>query len=650
MSRYREPVEGTPFGRYRLIELLGRGGMGEVWRAYDSEIDRIVALKMLLPQISQDPDYEKRFRREARAAARLDDPHVVPIYDVGEIDGRLYVTMRLISGTDLHTLLEAGPLDAHRAVSIIEQIASALQRAHRTGLVHRDVKPSNILIDENDFAYLIDFGIARTAEDTGLTMTGATIGTWAYMAPERFSTGEIHPSSDIYALACVLYECLTGQQPFPGTTLEQVASGHIFTAPPRPSEKSRTVPTAFDQVIATGLAKQPVDRYPTAIEMAAAARQVISQSSQPNAAPPLPPVPPSQGVSPPQPSAPDSGASRSAPTQLSAPNLLVPPASPPPKRRGRRQGVLIGALIFSVALVLVGSVVGVIELTQHDGTTASAPSTAAKGASAFTGTYRADYGPGTDLEGKPVANAPATTSNWGVRSACGARGCAATAANVSGASMALLSNLTFDQLGGTWVAVGLASAQCGDASAELWVVFTLQPHPDGTLSGESVRASTNGACAAKRTVKFTRTGDPDLNKVPDPDVLPPRSVTPAEALRGSYRQTTTFANGNVLPGGVLTANTYCLRTGDRCMSLFHNPDGAVTLMFANDKWTRNEQGTTMCGAGGTAQMTITAEYPMPAQLDDPLSVLTGNGNQTVAAGGGCSGGGAFSDKFERTGD
>jgi serine/threonine-protein kinase len=643
-------VEGTPFGRYRLIELLGRGGMGEVWRAYDSEIDRIVALKMLLPQISQDPEYEKRFRREARAAARLDDPHVVPIYDVGEIDGRLYVTMRLIAGTDLHTLLESGPLEPRRAVAIIEQIASALQRAHRTGLVHRDVKPSNILIDENDFAYLIDFGIARTAEETGLTVTGAAIGTWAYMAPERFSTGEIHPSSDIYALACVLYECLTGQQPFPGKTLEQVASGHIFTAPPRASEKSTTVPTALDQVIATGLAKQPADRYPTALEMAAAARQVIASSSQPNVAPPMPPPPPSQRGWPQHPPPPDSGPSRFMPTQLSAPNLHVPPPVPPPTRPGRRHGVLIGALVLIVTLVVVGGVVAVVALTGHNEPAATPPPTAAAGGNDFTGTYRADYGPGSDLEGKPVPNAPATTSNWGVRSACGASGCTATAANVSGASMALLSNLTFDRVGGTWVAVGLASAQCGDAPAELWVVFTLQPQPDGTLSGESVRASTNSACAAKRTVKFTRIGDPDLNKVPDPGVLPPRSVSPAEALRGSYRQTTTFANGNAMPGSVLTANTYCLRTGDRCMSLFHNPDGAVTLMFANDKWTRDEQGTTMCGAGGTAQVTITAEYPMPAQLDDPLSVLTGRGNQTVAAGGGCTGGGAFTDTFERTGD
>jgi serine/threonine-protein kinase len=163
-------VEGTPFGRYQLIALLGRGGMGEVWRAHDTEIDRVVALKVLLPRYAQDPEFETRFRREARAAARLDDPHVVPIYDVGEIDGRLYVTMRLIDGVDLQTLLDAGPLDARRAVHVIEQIASALHSAHQAGLVHRDVKPSNILLahrDFGDFAYLIDFGIARSTGDSG---------------------------------------------------------------------------------------------------------------------------------------------------------------------------------------------------------------------------------------------------------------------------------------------------------------------------------------------------------------------------------------------------------------------------------------------------------------------------------------------------
>ena len=215
-------MEGTPFGRYQLIELLGRGGMGEVWRAHDTTIDRTVALKMLLPHFAQDPDFEKRFRREAHAAARLNDPHVVPIYDVGEIDGRLYVTMRLIDGVDLQTLLNAGPLEPARAVHIIEQIASALHSAHQAGLVHRDVKPSNILLAHNDFAYLIDFGIAHSAGDTALTSANTTIGTSAYMAPERFNTAEIQPSADVYALACVLYQCLTGELPFPGDTFEQV--------------------------------------------------------------------------------------------------------------------------------------------------------------------------------------------------------------------------------------------------------------------------------------------------------------------------------------------------------------------------------------------------------------------------------------------
>jgi len=283
-------VEGTPFGRYQLIELLARGGMGEVWRAHDTTIDRIVALKMLLPHYAKDPDFEKRFRREARAAARLDDPHVVPIYDVGEIDGRLYVTMRLIDGVDLQTLLDSGPLEARRAVHIVEQIASALHSAHQAGLVHRDVKPSNILLTHNDFAYLIDFGIARGATDTALTSANTTIGTWAYMAPERFSAGETKPSSDIYALACVLYQCLTGQPPYPGDTLEQVAVGHMVAPPPHPSEERDTIPTAMDHVIETGLAKQPTDRYPTAIEMAAAARHAITTPASPSPPPPLPPA------------------------------------------------------------------------------------------------------------------------------------------------------------------------------------------------------------------------------------------------------------------------------------------------------------------------------------------------------------------------
>ena len=269
-------MDVTPFGRYRLIELLGSGGMGEVWRAHDIAIDRIVALKRLLPYFAQDKTFVQRFRREARAAARLDDRHVVPIYDVGEIDGWLYVTMQLIKGHDLQTELDGGPLEPQRAVGIVSQVTAALDAAHKSGLVHRDVKPSNILLAEDDFAYLIDFGIARAAGETGITSTGATIGTWAYMAPERFRTGEIEPSSDIYSLTCVLYQCLTGQTPFLSRTFEQIALAHLADPPPKPSEKRDAIPPAMDQVIATGLAKDPDQRYQSAAELAAAAQHALT--------------------------------------------------------------------------------------------------------------------------------------------------------------------------------------------------------------------------------------------------------------------------------------------------------------------------------------------------------------------------------------
>jgi serine/threonine protein kinase len=182
--------------------------------------NRTLTIKLMPPHLAGDDMYVARFRREADAAAQLSNPHVVPIQNYGQIDGRLYVDMRLIEGRDLAKVLDEGPLPAHRAVRIVEQVARALRAAHKIGLVHRDVKPSNIVVDEDDFAYLIDFGIARAADQTSLTGDGAMIGSPHYMSPERFRGADADARADIYALACVLYECLTGSRSFPGESFE----------------------------------------------------------------------------------------------------------------------------------------------------------------------------------------------------------------------------------------------------------------------------------------------------------------------------------------------------------------------------------------------------------------------------------------------
>ena len=286
-------MQTTEFGRYRLLDLLGRGGMGQVFRAYDTGTQREVALKLLPPELAGDVDFQQRFRREAHAVAGLNEPHVVPIHDFGEIDGRLYVDMRLIEGIDLDGLLAAESLGPQRAVGLVEQVATALEAAHRAGLVHRDVKPSNILVGARDFAYLIDFGLAREANATRLTSAGQTMGTMAYMAPERFDTGAADERSDVYSLTCVLYQCLTGQRPFSGDTLQQQIKGHLLTAPPHPSTARPELGTAFDDVIAVGMAKDPAQRFSSALELAAAARAAVDGIAlgAPTVTARIPPVP-----------------------------------------------------------------------------------------------------------------------------------------------------------------------------------------------------------------------------------------------------------------------------------------------------------------------------------------------------------------------
>jgi serine/threonine protein kinase len=266
---------GSQFGPYRLRRLIGRGGIGEVYEAEDTVNDRIVALK-LFPYFPDGAKYRTWLDGQANSVAQLSEPHTVPIHGHGEIDGVLYIDMPLIDGIDLGAVLKRdGPISPARAVAIAIQVACALDAAHASGVMHGAVKPQNILITRDDFAYVVDFGVASGADGENLTDTCTPVGTFAYMAPERFTTDTFTSRADIYSLACVLYECLSGSTPYLSDNIETLIAGHVAMPVPRPSEARSDIPKAFDEVIARGMAKKPEDRYASAGDLVRAAAEAL---------------------------------------------------------------------------------------------------------------------------------------------------------------------------------------------------------------------------------------------------------------------------------------------------------------------------------------------------------------------------------------
>jgi serine/threonine protein kinase len=280
VSRRRGPRAGTRFGPYELRSLIGAGETGEVYRAYDTSKGRMVAVKVLRTELAADPAFQQRFRWESPVAARLQEPHVIPLHDFGEIGGALFLEMPLVDGGSLRDLLGVrGALEPPQAAQIAAQVAAALDAAHAVGLVHGDVKPGNVLLTPDNFAYLVDFGIGVAAGASG-----------AYTAPERFSGGRVGPQADVYSLACVLYECLTGQPPFECDDLAEMMDAHMFSPPPRPSIMRRGIGRAFNDVIACGMAKQPAARFSSAGELARAAAEASPSGLAPAPVPPSPPT------------------------------------------------------------------------------------------------------------------------------------------------------------------------------------------------------------------------------------------------------------------------------------------------------------------------------------------------------------------------
>jgi len=265
--------EGDVFAGHRIEGVAGRGGMGVVYRARQLDLDRLVALKLIAPALAQDDGFRERFIAESRAAAAIEHPNVVPIYYAGDADGRLYIAMRFVEGEDLRTRVRReGRLDPDTAAHVTSQVASALDAAHARGLVHRDVKPANVLLGERDHAYLTDFGLTKRVDSaSGATRAGGWVGTLGYVSPEQIRGERTDARSDTYALGCVLYHALTGSTPYQRDSDEATLWAHLNDPPPPVTSAVPGVPPEFEDVIARALAKDPGERYQSAGDLGRAA-------------------------------------------------------------------------------------------------------------------------------------------------------------------------------------------------------------------------------------------------------------------------------------------------------------------------------------------------------------------------------------------
>jgi streptogramin lyase len=337
---------GGVVGGYRIESLIGRGGMASVYLAEDGRLKRKVALKILSPELAGDDAFRRRFVDESERLASVDHPNIIPVYEAGQDDGHLFIAMRYVDSTDLKELIASeGHLSPERAVSIVTQVAGALDAAHAKGLVHRDVKPANVLVavgssgDGSDHAYLSDFGLTkRTQETSGLTRTGSFMGTIDYVAPEQISGTSVDGRTDQYALACVLFQCLTGRTPYPREDDAAVLYSHLSEPPPSVTATDPSLPPAIDAVLAKGMAKELDDRYANCLEFARAARSALVDPSDETTVEP------------------SATASRGAPSEPSRTVVAAPALvhEPPPPRRGRMIAIVVGALVLALGLVTGG--------------------------------------------------------------------------------------------------------------------------------------------------------------------------------------------------------------------------------------------------------------------------------------------------------
>jgi streptogramin lyase len=282
-----DPRIGSELLGYRIEALIGRGGMGVVYRARDARLNRNVALKLIAPELASDERFRGRFLAESELAASLEHPNVIPIHAAGEVEGQLVIAMRYVEGSDLKSVLHReGALSPRRALAVCAQVGDALDAASERGLVHRDVKPSNVLLDEKERAYLADFGLTRRlTEQDPLAGPAYSVGTPAYVAPEQLQGDAVDGRADVYSLGCVLYECLTGHTPYPKESELAILWAHLSEPQPRPSKQMAGLPEPIDAVIEKALAKDPADRYSSCSALVEAAADALGVTALPRLAP-----------------------------------------------------------------------------------------------------------------------------------------------------------------------------------------------------------------------------------------------------------------------------------------------------------------------------------------------------------------------------
>jgi eukaryotic-like serine/threonine-protein kinase len=386
-------------GRYRLDEVIGRGGMSTVYRGTDLSLDRVVAVKVAMdPLLERDPVYASRFKREARAAAGLNSPGVVTVFDAGADGPTRYIVMEYVEGRDLATILREQdpthpPLEPGRAARIAEQVADTLAAAHAAGIVHRDIKPGNIMVTPEGQVKVLDFGIARLSDGAALTQTASVLGTAPYMSPEQAMGQRADARSDIYSLGCVLYEMLTGKPPFMGEVAAAVLHQHVRVAAKPPSVLNPAVPPALDALVMQMLAKSPDDRPQTAAEVRdrLAAFETATEATRP--LPPAP-APPMEIVARPPPPPP-------APAPAPAPEPLAPtrPVTPPRRMPGPGAWVVLAV----IAVVLLGAAVA---YAVSSGGSSHSTSTSSSSSSS-----RAAPAPNTSSTTPPTSTTHAATSS-----------------------------------------------------------------------------------------------------------------------------------------------------------------------------------------------------------------------------------------------